>query len=242
MLVNLDDFRTLLQYNTELRRGCILDTNVVFAATYPLDTHNEWAEEILKELQRLRVITYTNINVRSEFIELSRRVLIPECLMDLYRQLSSELPEKVNLALRSLKTRMDSALKDDRAFKISDQEIKRFRSLINLYQPPNTLSGWEFFCLAYLLPYMRSAWPSVVENLQLEFLGTRAIESLEHFHDKPSWTEMVEIVGKFGIGAADAMIINLFLKSKFPLIVTTDSDVRDAVTKLGGEDKYVLAI
>jgi hypothetical protein len=52
---------------------------------------------------------------------------------------------------------------------------------------------------------------------------------------------MVDIVGKFGVGSSDAMIINLFVESKLPLIVTSDRDVAKAVLGLNLPGKYILA-
>ena len=51
---------------------------------------------------------------------------------------------------------------------------------------------------------------------------------------------MVDIIGRFGIGSADAMIINFFLCSKFPVIVTGDEDMAYAVERLARGDKYIL--
>ena len=47
----------------------------------------------------------------------------------------------------------------------------------------------------------------------MRFLGTRGIDSREFFDSDPDWNDMVDIIGRFGIGSADAVIINFFLCS-----------------------------
>lgn len=66
------------------QRGCVVDTNVLFAASFPLDAFNEWAESLVALLHKLEIPLFTNINVRSEFIDLCRRVMIPEGLVGLH--------------------------------------------------------------------------------------------------------------------------------------------------------------
>jgi hypothetical protein len=77
--------------------------------------------------------------------------------------------------------------------------------------------------------------------LGIQFLGTRAIESRDFFERDPEWNEMVQIMGRSGIGSSDAMILNLFVCSRLPLIVTTDEDVAYTLERLGTAGKYVLA-
>jgi hypothetical protein len=51
---------------------------------------------------------------------------------------------------------------------------------------------------------------------------------------------MLEIVGRTGIGTADAMIVNLFEKSTLPIMITADGDVRDAVISVVS-GRYIVA-
>jgi hypothetical protein len=80
-----------------------------------------------------------------------------------------------------------------------------------------------------------------VNDLKLNFLGTREIEEQKFFTSRPKWEEMVSIVGKMGIGSSDAMIINLFLQSTIPIMVTADNDVKKTLLKFSPQGKVVLA-
>lgn len=58
--------------------GCFVDTTILFSATYHLDSFNGESEIAFDELANSKVPPFTNINVRSEFLESHRRILIPE--------------------------------------------------------------------------------------------------------------------------------------------------------------------
>src|SRR5690606_31026267 len=84
MRITLADLKSLVGTNPDLQRGCVVDTNVLFAAVIPPDRLNTWAEATFIQLNALSLPAFTNINIRSEFLDLQRRVLIPEGLVSLY--------------------------------------------------------------------------------------------------------------------------------------------------------------
>jgi predicted nucleic acid-binding protein len=71
--------------------GCFVDTSVLFSATYPLDQFNEECESIFENLAAHDVPIFTNVNVRAEFLENHRRVLIGEALIDFLNEAEGEL-------------------------------------------------------------------------------------------------------------------------------------------------------
>jgi predicted nucleic acid-binding protein len=70
MELKILDFEESLQRFPIFKQGCIIDTNVIFAESYPNDNYNAWAEEVFEVLHRNLIPVYTNMNVRSEFIDL----------------------------------------------------------------------------------------------------------------------------------------------------------------------------
>lgn len=245
MILRSEDIITTTEKTSDLRRGCIVDTNVLFAASFPLDPFNEWAEGVFTTLRDLEIPVYTNINIRSEFIELNRRALIPEGLVDFYDVIGMEgdLSPVIEQKLKSLKTRKDTAAKVEKTFKLSDKDIKEFRNLMIEYTHRSGLNGWDLFCRDYFGPYIKDVWTDAVANLGIQFLGTRAIDSQTHFKNQPNWEDMLAIIGRTGIGTSDAMILNLFLNSKIPLLATADRDVPLALITLtaSNSDRYVIA-
>jgi hypothetical protein len=216
MEIKISDLEKSLENYPELKRGCIVDTNVLFAGSYPSDIFNDWADEVFKTLNRLNIPAYTNINVRSEFLELHRRVLIPEGLVDFYDDLSDKLDGKIYDRLKLLKRRANEARTEGRAFKINDSDIKEYMELFGHEPRPEGISRWTAFCQIYFAPYFIYVWEDAVRDFKVNFLGTREIENNEFFDKHPSWNNMIKILGDSGIGSADAMIINLFQESKIP--------------------------
>lgn len=242
MKIQIDDLRKSPIAKQTFELGCLIDTNVIFAASFPLDTFNEWSEQVFGELRHQNISPFTNVNVRSEFIELNRQVLVPEGLIAFFDEAQDVLRDEVYQKLRSLKSNSDRANREGRTFKLGDREIKTYRALLEPISIPDFENGWQFFCLKYFHPYITNAWDEAVQALGLKFVGTRAIESREYFMGDPNWKDALDIVGRFGIGSADAMIVNLFLKSKFPLLVTADRQMFDAVETLSDGKKLILTV
>jgi hypothetical protein len=67
MELKISDFEESLNKYPILEQGCIVDTNVIFAESYPNDNYNAWAEEVFEVLNRNLIPVYTNMNVRAEF-------------------------------------------------------------------------------------------------------------------------------------------------------------------------------
>lgn len=240
MQIGVSELESLILNHPEMKQGCIVDTNVIFATSYPLDNLNEWGEEVFKELHRLKVPIYTNQNVRSEFIDLNRRVTIPEGLVDFFDDYSGSLENEIESKLRSLKTRKRKAELEEKNFKLSDTEINAFAELFRRFISVSSEDGWQMFCRVYFSNYITNVWAKAVEVMKINFLGTREIETKEFFDRHPSWENMLKIVASSGIGSTDAMIINLFQESKISLLVTADKSVKHTVltNKLNG--KFVL--
>jgi predicted nucleic acid-binding protein len=240
MILGLKDLPLQLSKDISIKLGCMVDTNVLFAASYPPDIFNDWAEEVFDLIHKLEIPIYTNINVRSEFLDLHRRVLIPEGLLTLLHDFNGSLGTEIETQLRLLRARFQKALDEDKAFKLQDSEIKKYRKLLSAIQL-NGENAWSVFCETYLHPYIEKIWDDTVAILKIKFLGTREMDNKEIFDGHPSWADLVQIIGKSGIGTADAMIINLFQKSKLTLIVTADGDVKDTVLTQFAENRYILA-
>lgn len=241
MELKITDFENYLKKHPELKQGCIVDTNVIFAGSYDYDSYNEWAEEVFEVLQRHNIPVYTNMNVRSEFINLQRRVLIAEGLVSFYGQTSALLDGPLYDKLKKLKRRADDALKTEKPLKVSESEINEFMALFGhepLFDGP---SSWTLFCKDFFSPYIDKVWPRAVKEFRINFLGTREIESKEFFDRHPSWDNMIAILGESGIGSADAMILNLFQESTLPLLITADKAVRNTLLNSSFNEKFILS-
>ena len=241
MKLSIDKIHAQVSQNANLKKGCIVDTNVLFAANYEMDPFHEWAWELFDAFSKTGITAYTNLNVRSEFIELNRRVHMAYCLVDFYGDWTSSLDFPFEKKLKSIESSVKEAAREKRVFKISDRDIKLFKKLMNANAESHGTPNWRTFCINYFAPHIKVVWERTVSELGIHFLGTREIESKEFFDEHPKWEEMLSILGESGIGTFDAMIVNLFLKSKLPMIATADSDVCDAVIERAQPNKIVLA-
>ena len=241
MEIKISNLKELVEEFPEIKRGCVIDTNVLFAGSYPSDTYNDWAEEVFNILDHLCIPSFTNLNVRSEFLELQRRVLVAEGLVDFYDDLSGALDGKIYDRLKLLKRRANEARSKGRAFKLNDSDIKEFMDLFGHEPNRDGVSRWTEFCRSYFAPYITTIWEDVVQELRINFLGTQEIATREFFQKHPSWENMITILGESAVGSADAMILNLFKESTLPLLITADRAVKNTLLNSSFKGKFVLS-
>lgn len=223
----------------KIKNGCIVDTNILFAASYTPDFFNRQSEELFEFLAELEIPLYTNINIRSEFINKQRHVMIPEGLSDLYTS-NEKINDRVLYAkLQSNYTRVSESRKTGKPYKLDENQIKSWRKLLRERQLKNN-DGWMQFCSDYLKGKIEIVWDTACDEFGVNFLSVRE-------NDKPNWLEgdltwngMANIIGEYGIASSDAMIINLFLNSNFSAIITADSEIAYVIEKMAPSNKFVI--
>jgi hypothetical protein len=234
-------FSELSQYFTahpDAKRGALVDTTVLFSVGYPLDLFNEEAEAAFSVLIDQQVPIFSNLNVRLEYLELHRRVLIPECLIDFLKDREDVLDSVVSQRLKSLRTRYRTAHDNGSSFKLSDKEIKELRTLLSGYRSGDK-DAWELFCRDYLQGKIEVVWGQIVEQLGLNFIGLRTHEESSALVEPFSWSAATRLMGQFGIGSVDAMILELFLSSQFQILLTSDRDMAYCVERLARSERVV---
>lgn len=89
-----------------------------------------------------------------------------------------------------------------------------------------------------------SEWKTLEEDLGLNFVEILEDSTPEFFDEPLLWSDMVQVMGKNGMRGPDAMILNLFVKSKFPLLISGDSDFEACLKEAGGAttDKAILIL
>jgi hypothetical protein len=76
------DFLTTLNRLPSLKKGMVVDTNVLISATYDSDNFYDPTKEFLNFVAEYEVPLYCNVNVRAEFLEIHRRIIFSETLFD----------------------------------------------------------------------------------------------------------------------------------------------------------------
>ncbi len=76
--------KSLAEKLPDVQNGFMVDTNIIFAGSYELDHFNSEVADFLVNVRELEIPLFTNVNIRTEFMDLHRRVLIAECMIDMY--------------------------------------------------------------------------------------------------------------------------------------------------------------
>jgi len=66
MRIHLPDLPDLYRKHPEFKRGCITDTNALFARSVELDALFSWTDAAFEQFVDLGIPVFTNINIRLE--------------------------------------------------------------------------------------------------------------------------------------------------------------------------------
>lgn len=93
-----------------------------------------------------------------------------------------------------------------------------------------------------MAPQLSVAWNEVVDLCGLNFIKIRDREERPLLTAKVSWDGVNSLMSNYGIGSADAMIVNLLLSSKLDIVATADGDIQYLTTMLNENCKFVLGL
>ena len=80
-IIRFSEILKLSSQFPETKKGCLVDTSILFAASYDLDVFNTKAIELFDYLGELEFSLFSNVNIRAEFIDLHRRVMVQKLTM-----------------------------------------------------------------------------------------------------------------------------------------------------------------
>ena len=210
--------------------GCFADTTILFSATYPLDLFNEQSEMIFELIAPLKIPIFTNVNVRAEFLESHRRVLVAECLIELLEDRESALDGPILEKLKAHRTSYRRKVAEEKTAKMDVGQIKLFRRLLSGYEFQGR-DGWDLFCRDYLQKRLAPIWEEAETEFELNFISLRSDDETPFLNSRPEWSKAVDLMGRYGIASADAMILNMFLCSKIPVLLTADVEMAECAVK-----------
>jgi predicted nucleic acid-binding protein len=219
-------------------QGCFVDTTILFSATYPFDSFNEHSEIAFDALSDAGVPVFTNVNVRAEFLEGHRRVLIGELLIDFLEDMATDLEGPLREKLKSHRTIYRKKIEEEKSAKMDVNQIKNFRHLLASYQSPKG-NGWDVFCRGHLLGKLAPIWKATQDVYALHFISLRSDDESPYLNSIPEWERAVELMGSYGIASNDAMILNMFLCSNLPVLLTADIEMAGCALKESNGKKRV---
>ena len=168
-------------------------------------------------------------------MDLYRRVLVVESLLMLRTEYRSELPEDLDKKLKALDQRVRDNIDKNKSTQLSERDIKEYRNTLLSIFPKKSLAGhdlWQILCHDFLEPQLKPVWSDTEKLLGINFAGSRAVESATFFTSVPNWVDATKIMGQSAMGSTDAMIVNFFTCSKFPILVTADDQVAKYVDNM----------
>lgn len=218
--------------------GVFADTTILFSATYPPDLFNAESEAVFGILARARLPVFVSVNVKAEFLENHRRAAIADSLVDFVNDMHSHLDGPLLLKLQSHKKMHKEKADEGRNTRLDVNQIKVFRSLLKDFASGG-IDGWKILCRKYLRRQFSKEWADAERELSLNFISTRTGDSSELMGELPSWERAIDIIGEYGLSSSDAMILNMFLCSKIPALLTSDMELAEVANAEANGKKTV---
>lgn len=226
--------------NEDFKKGILADTNVLISATYDLDPAYDQAIDFFELLAEHEVPIFCNVNVKSEFLEIHRRIIFTEALLDFEAQADkSKLPSDLVRKLNSIRTQAEKRVKQEKLpLRLPEAEIKDFKmKMSEITHESRDL--WTALCEDRVMNKLSAVWNEAEAELGLNFLSTRREDQSEYFVEAPTWENAMRLMESYGLSSSDAMIINMFMCSKFVTMLTSDLDVAHSIKKIGNKAKTV---
>lgn len=221
VLRSLDDLSDYLK-NHDSKDGCFADTGFLYAVSYQDDRLHNIASQVLDVLAEHEIPIHANVISRMEFIDLIFRKQITLGALQLFNSLKPTVaPKSLFNLLKDIRDKNTASQRENRSYKINEGQLKRLRK--ELSQALEIMS-WKNFCKTYSGKMLVTEWTIMEEELGLNFVEVMGGGTSEEITSPLHWSDMVNIMGEHGLRGPDAMILNLFSNSKFPLMITTDSD------------------
>lgn len=73
----------------------------------------------------------------------------------------------------------------------------------------------------------------------MEMISVRDGDNSPHLESVPRWEDATMLMGKYGIASADAMILNMFLCSRIPVLLTADSEMAEVAELESSGAKFI---
>ena len=222
--------------------GCLADTGFLYALAYKDDRLFEMANDIHDVLVDRNIPIYANVISRMEMIDLIFRKQVTIGCVQLFEEATSHAFDKpaFNL-LKDIRDKDTAAKRKKESYKVDEGRLKKLRkNLVNDYG----LADWADFCAKYVGQMLTNEWLAIEEDLGLNFVEVMEGQTSDLFKKPLLWSDLVRLMGDKGLRGPDAMIVNLFDKSNFEILVTSDSDFENCFTDLlqQASDRAILVL
>jgi hypothetical protein len=221
ILRSLSDLSSYLGAN-DCRIGCFADTGFLYAFAYDDDRLFNIAVDVHSLLSEYEIPIYANVISRMEFVDLIFRKQVTNACIRLFEKSRRDADnQSIYNFLKDIRDKDTAARKRNESYKINEGRLKVLRNLI---KNGHDVTDWKDFCKQFVGSILVDEWKLLEEELGLNFVEVLEGEPSDLMNAPLAWDDMVQVMGENGMRGPDAMIVNLFSKSKFPLLITSDSD------------------
>jgi predicted nucleic acid-binding protein len=221
ILRNFKELSTYLNAN-RCEVGCLADTGFLYGLAYKDDRLFEPANDVHDLLSEKNIPVYANVISRMEFVDLIfRKQVTIGCVQIFKNSAGHNFGNDIFNLLKDIRDKDSAAIRKNESYKVDEGRLKRLRKLlVNAYG----INDWKDFCSKFVGQMLSNEWIAIEEDLGLNFIEILEGQTSPLIRAPVEWADMVAIMGEQGLRGPDAMIVNLFLKSKFPLLITSDAD------------------
>lgn len=207
------------------QRKVLIDTCALIAYSHGASEFSDETENLFITLRQNNFKAYTNVNIRSEYLDYQRRLIVTEALTNIAGQTKGiNSFSDIQKRLKSHTALVHKRAKEERPLVLNDSDIKRFKKVLSIQfqEIPNI---WLKFCEDNLKDMLQRSFNAVEKLLKLQYLSVRKDEKSPEVNGDVSWDKMLEICEISALGINDSMILNMFESTNIPFLVTTDFDV-----------------
>lgn len=217
----------------------LCDTSFLVAMSDEDHLFHEEAQFLVEKLAEYDFKLFVSVTARSEFIDYHRRVKVTETLMGILAPSSKwKITQAVRDGLKKQRGWIDDQI--GRGFEgiLTDSRIKDCKQIF-LPVTQSGKIGWIELCKEMLGGQLLGVWNQISDLLKLNYVDMRSNDVQNLFRKDLHWENMYRLAEESALGSQDAMILNLFEASIFPVLITMDFDLAYGVM-LNAKDKNVL--
>lgn len=206
-------------------RKVLIDTCALIAFSHGVSEFSDETEILFEVFKKEKFQAYTNVNIRSEFLDYQRRIIVTEALTNIAGQTQglnsfSEVYKK----LKAHSALVHKKAKEGKPLVLNDSTIKLYKKLLS-FEHGEIKNVWLKFCEDNLKNTLQKTFEIMEKVLKLQYLSVRKGEKSSEVTGEVLWDRMYEISEISALGINDSMIINMFESTNIPFLVTTDFDV-----------------
>lgn len=133
------------------------------------------------------------MNVKHEFLELHRKVILADSLCDFYDLFRSELPTVLEAKLKSFKTTHRKKVDAGNPSKLEPDQQKAFARAHRGIEIAGK-DTWELVCKMYLHRQLSPIWNGTSDRLGIVEVKIRDNDKSEFLSTTPAWDDVVRIM------------------------------------------------